>query len=69
MMSFFIRDLGYTGVGDRDSKRKLFFTKTFPKLVDDIQNFQIQSWWFFEEIQTDLMTNKEKVLKLAYHPS
>ena len=24
-----IRDLGYTGVGDRDSKRKTFFTKNF----------------------------------------
>ena len=32
------RDLGYTGVGDRDSKRKTFFTKTLPKLVEDFQN-------------------------------
>ena len=38
MISNIIRDLGYTGVDDRDSKRKIFFTKTLPKLVDDIQN-------------------------------
>ena len=31
MMSDIIRDLGYTGIGDRDSKRKTFFTKTLPK--------------------------------------
>ena len=33
-----INDLGYTGVGDRGSKRKTFFTITLPKLVDEIQN-------------------------------
>ena len=33
-----IGDLGYTGVGDRDSKRKTFLTITFPKLVEEIQN-------------------------------
>ena len=31
-------DLGYTGVGDRDSKRKTFLTITLPKLVEKIQN-------------------------------
>ena len=31
-------DLGYTGVGDGDSKRKTFFTKKIPKLLEDIQN-------------------------------
>ena len=30
-------DLDYTGVGDDSSKRKNFFTKTLPKIVDDIQ--------------------------------
>ena len=38
MMYNIIRDLGYSGIGDRDSKRKTFFTKKLPKLVEDIQN-------------------------------
>ena len=38
MMNNIIRDLGYTGDDDRNSKRKLFFTKTLPKLVEEIQN-------------------------------
>ena len=33
MMNNIIRDLGYTGVDDRDSKRKTFFLKKIPKLV------------------------------------
>ena len=33
-----MRDLGYTGVGDYQSKRKTFLTETLPKLVEDIQN-------------------------------
>ena len=38
MMNIFFNDLGYTGFGERDSKRKTFFTITLPKLVDDNQN-------------------------------
>ena len=38
MMKFIVRDSGYTGDDDRDSKGKTFFTKTLPKLVDQIQN-------------------------------
>ena len=38
MMYNIIRDLGYDGTGDRDSKRKTFFLKKLPKLVEDIQN-------------------------------
>ena len=38
MMYNIIRDIGYNGIGDRDSKRKIFFTKKLPKLVEDIQN-------------------------------
>ena len=38
MMNNIINDLGYTGVGDRDSKRKTFLTITLPKLVEKIQN-------------------------------
>ena len=38
MMYNIIRDLRYNGTGDRDSKRKTFFTKKLPKLVEDIQN-------------------------------
>ena len=30
MMFNIIRDLGYNGIGDRDSKRKIFFTKKLP---------------------------------------
>ena len=47
MMNNIIRDLRYTGDDDRNSKRKLFFTKTLPKLVEDIQNRT------FEEITDD----------------
>ena len=38
MMNNIIRDLGYTGREDRNSKRKIFFTITLPKLVEEIQN-------------------------------
>ena len=38
MMYNIIRDLRYNGTGDRDSKRKTFFTKKLPKQVEDIQN-------------------------------
>ena len=38
MMYNIIRDLGYDGTGDRDSKRKTFFLKKLPKLIEDIQN-------------------------------
>ena len=38
MMYNIIRDLRYTGDGDRDSKRKTFFLKKLPKLVEEIQN-------------------------------
>ena len=38
MMNNIIRDLGYTGVDCRDSKGKIFLTKTLPKLVEKIQN-------------------------------
>ena len=47
MMDNIINDLGYTGVGDRDSKRKTFLTITLPKLVEKIQNRT------FEEITHD----------------
>ena len=47
MMFNIIRDLGYNGIGDRDSKRKILFIKKLPKLVEDIQNKT------FEEITDD----------------
>ena len=31
-------DLSYTGLGDYPSKRKTFFTKTLPRLVEEIRN-------------------------------
>ena len=33
-----IKDLGYTGIGDRSSNRKTFFKLTLPKIVEEIQN-------------------------------
>ena len=48
MMNNIINDLGYTGDDDRFSKKeKFFFTKTLPKLVEEIQNRT------FEEITVD----------------
>ena len=38
MMNKIINDFRYTGDGDRESKRKTFFTKVLPKLVEKIQN-------------------------------
>ena len=38
MINNIIRDLGYTGDGDRESKRKTILAITLPKLVDEIQN-------------------------------
>ena len=38
MMNNNINDLGYTSVGDRDSKRKTLSTITLPKLGDQNQN-------------------------------
>ena len=38
MINNIVRDNGYTGVGDRPSNRKTFFTKELPKLVEDIHN-------------------------------
>ena len=47
MMNNKKRDLGYTGVGDKQSKRKTFFTITLPKLLEEIQNKT------FEKIEDD----------------
>ena len=38
MMSNILHDLGYTGIGDRESKRKPFLRKALPKLLEKIQN-------------------------------
>ena len=38
MMYNIVRDLEYTGVGDKKSTRKTFFTKTLRELADDIQH-------------------------------
>ena len=38
MMYKTVRDQGYTGIGDRDSKRQIFFTQKLPKIFEDIQN-------------------------------
>ena len=49
-----IKDLGYTGIGDRDSKRKTFVTITLPELVEEIQNKT------FRKLQTTMIIYKEK---------
>ena len=38
MMNIIIRDLGYTGEGDRKSNRKTFFTTILRELVEEILN-------------------------------
>ena len=38
VMNNILRDINYTGRGDRDSKRKKFFTIELPKRVNEIQN-------------------------------
>ena len=38
MMNNIRNDLSYTGVGDRASNSKTVFTKTLPKLVEEMQN-------------------------------
>ena len=38
MMNNSIKDLGYAGIGDETSSRKIFFTITLPKLIEDFQN-------------------------------
>ena len=38
IMNNIINNLGNRGVGDRPSNRKTCFTKTFPKLVEEVQN-------------------------------
>ena len=42
MLKNITNDLGYTGVGDKPSKSETFFTKTLPKLVEEIQNRTFQ---------------------------
>ena len=37
-MNNIIRDLGYTSMADKPSKRKTFFTTKLPELVEEIQN-------------------------------
>ena len=54
IMNNIIRDLRYTGRGDRDSKRKTFFTKKLPKLADEIQKKHSM------KIMTTLMIYKQE---------
>ena len=61
MMNNIIRDLGYTGREDRDSKRKTFFTIILPKLVEEIQNKT------FDEITDDSDDLQGEGVKISYH--
>ena len=54
LMNVIIRDLGYTGRGDRQSSRETLSLIILPKLVDDIQKKLLM------KIQTTLMIYKEK---------
>ena len=47
MLYNIVNDIGYTGIGDVKSKRKIFLTEKLPKLVEEIQNRT------FEEITDD----------------
>ena len=47
MLYNIVSDIGYTGIGDIKSKRKIFLTENFPKLFEEIQNKT------FEEITDD----------------
>ena len=47
MLYNIIRELEYTGIGDKKSNRKTFLTITLPKLVEEIQNKT------FEEVTDD----------------
>ena len=38
MMNNIKKDIGYTGIGDRDSKREIIFTQELPKLAEEIEN-------------------------------
>ena len=37
LMNYIIRDLGYTGIGDKSSERKIFLSETLQKLVEGFQ--------------------------------
>ena len=47
MLYNIVNDIGYTGIGDIKSKRKIFLTEKLPKLVEEIQKGT------FEEITDD----------------
>ena len=74
VMNNIIRDLGYTGFGDRPSIRKTFFTKTLPKLVEEIQNKTFNEIDLEGQITSsiiDIYTRFEILLglKLSGHPN
>ena len=52
-MKNFIRDIGYTGIGDKKTKGETVFTKTVPKLVEEIQKKLLM------KLQTILMIYKD----------
>ena len=58
MMNNILRDLGYTGGGNKPSKRKTSFTITLPKLVEEIQNKT------FEEITEDSEDSEGEGIKI-----
>ena len=58
-MNKILNELGYTGIGGRESKRKVFSTKTLPKLIEETHNST------FEEItdnSDDLQGERLKIV-------
>ena len=58
MMNKNINDLSYTGIGDRGSKRRTFFTITLPKLAEETKNKT------FDEITDDPVDLQEEGVKI-----
>ena len=59
MMYNILTDLGYTGGCDKSSKRKIFFTKTLPELVE---NFQNKTFHVITEDSDDLQGEGVKII-------
>ena len=59
MMNNITNDLGYTGDGVRDSKRKTFFTEILPNLVEQIQN---RSFDDITDYSNDLQLDGVKII-------
>ena len=62
MLYNIVSDIGYTGLGDKSSKRKIFLTETLPKLVEDIQN---KTFGEISDDSSDLESQGVKIIILS----